>query len=347
MEASDAFGGGVEVGEGDDPFAGGKDWEGFGADDGAPVEAEPEAASAELPVVDKEGQPVDQKSVDDPRSPLERAEESYQYKVSHGEAVPPELEAAHHEYESRKRAAAAPEPEPEAKPEPIRPPLDDEASAEELEATLKAKLEAIDPEPEALSDPEEQQAKLRAIAEREAAETVAPQAKRVEPEDEGGTLDGQPSPLQQQPEASQEPAEAVSEPEQAPATSEAAPEAETAAEASADTETAPVPDEPRNESGKTTHRRYYVLQLTGAGKFEQVAWYEDENGQMVAKGTKGAKRQTVALSRGTDDALKIGFAALGSPQEGVKIVAVAALHFQPRTVRPKPPEPSKARLEIS
>lgn len=111
-------------------------------------------------------------------------------------------------------------------------------------------------------------------------------------------------------------------------------------------EDAPVPQEPVNEAGRPTHRRYYVFRATDTGTYEQLSWNE-KDGKMVPKGTHGAKRQSVALARGTEDALKIGYAALGSPLDGVKIVAVAALHFQVRTVKPRVPEPSRARLEIS
>lgn len=101
--------------------------------------------------------------------------------------------------------------------------------------------------------------------------------------------------------------------------------------------------EPTEAKGK---RRYYILRVDGAGKFTQLSWYEDSKGNMVPKGTTGAKRQAVALARGSEEAMKIGFAAMGAPADGAHLVTVAALHFQPKKVKPLPPEPSKQRLQI-
>jgi hypothetical protein len=89
------------------------------------------------------------------------------------------------------------------------------------------------------------------------------------------------------------------------------------------------------------------LRVDGPGKFTQVHWYEDDKGKMLTKREPGSKRQTVALCKNAEDALKIGFAACGGPQDGVNLVATAALHFQPKVVKPLPPEPSKQRLQIS
>lgn len=110
-------------------------------------------------------------------------------------------------------------------------------------------------------------------------------------------------------------------------------------------EEAPLPEE-RKSGDKVTHRRYYVFQLTEPGVFKQVTWWQDADGKMVPRGTPGSKRQGVALARGAEDALKIGHAALGSPTEKVTLVAVAALHFQPKPVAPDVPPPSRTRLKI-
>lgn len=327
MEASEAFTGpaGTEIADGDDPFAGGEDWKGF--EDPAPeaAPAEPAPATAEMPVVDKEGQPVEvaASAPSDGRTELERQEDAYQYKTQRGEPVTEALMAAHAQYNAERAAA-------------------NEA------ATQAAKTEAAAPEPEPVAEPMEQQAKLREIAEREAAEAAKAAA---EPAPEA-SVPAEAVPEAPAPVAESEPPAA--EPEAAapaPSVPEDPPAAEVSSPPSAteggESEDAPPPEEPKNEKGKTTHRRYYVMKVTDTGKYERVAWYEDKAGKMVAKGTAGAKRQTVALSRGTEDALKIGYIAVGSPVDGATLVAVAALHFQERRVRPKAPEPSKARLEIS
>lgn len=282
MEGSDVFAGaGVEVGQEQDPFGGGEDWAGFG------VEGQQAPVTEQPPVVDREGAPVPATTGSDgaPKDPramseeeLARAEEGYQYRVSHGEPVPPEAEAAHAHYLATRRH---------------------EEEVHEGALTPAAVEPDLPPAPEAPSPADGPQEAQEPAPEPVAAEAPAPEAQAPE---------------------------------------EDAPEPE---------EDAPVPEETTSPSGKTTHRRYVVLQATETGRFEQLAWYEDKSGKMVSRGTSGAKRQTVALSRGTDDALKVGYLALGSPPEGVTLVAVAALHFQPRRVRPKPPEPSRTRLEIS
>ena len=95
------------------------------------------------------------------------------------------------------------------------------------------------------------------------------------------------------------------------------------------------------------HRRYVVLRVDGPGKFSQVSWHENSKGKMVASNAPGAKRQTVVLSRTATDALRAGFVAVGSPENGVTLIAVAAVYFQPRRLKLKPPEPSRVRLDIS
>jgi hypothetical protein len=116
---------------------------------------------------------------------------------------------------------------------------------------------------------------------------------------------------------------------------------------SSDVEDAPLPEEPKDKRGRATARRYVILRVDGPGKFTQVHWYESADGKMLTKREPGSKRQTVALCKNAEDALKVGFAACGGPQDGVNLVATAALHFQPKVVKPLPPEPSKQRLQIS
>lgn len=111
---------------------------------------------------------------------------------------------------------------------------------------------------------------------------------------------------------------------------------------------APVPDETKDKRGRVTHRRYVLLRADAKqGQFTQLDWFEDKNRNLVARNSAGAKRQTVVLARGTDDALKFGFAVVGSPQTGADLIAVAAAYFQVKKVEPEPPEPMKQRLRIS
>jgi hypothetical protein len=110
---------------------------------------------------------------------------------------------------------------------------------------------------------------------------------------------------------------------------------------------APMPDETKDKRGRVTHRRYVILHADGNGKFTQLDWYEDKQRKLTTKGAANAKRQTVVLARGTEDALKFGYVVVGSPPDGAQLVAVAAAYFLVRNVSPKPPEPAKQRLHIS
>lgn len=134
----------------------------------------------------------------------------------------------------------------------------------------------------------------------------------------------------------------------APAAAEtpALPTQAAAEESSADPEDAPPPDEKKDKRDRVTHRRYTILQVLGPDEFKRVSWYEDKDGKMVARGN-GAKRQRIALARDGEQALAIGYAALGSPEKGVTLVAVAVSLFQPKTVQPDEPEPAKRKLKIS
>jgi hypothetical protein len=111
-------------------------------------------------------------------------------------------------------------------------------------------------------------------------------------------------------------------------------------------EDAPVPEPTTDKKGAVTHRQYMLFQPEGAGKWREVAWYETKAGKMVPKGTDGAKRQKVCLARGQGDALRIGFRAVGSPEGGAKLVAVALTYFQVRHVEPNPEPPSRQKLTI-
>jgi hypothetical protein len=115
-------------------------------------------------------------------------------------------------------------------------------------------------------------------------------------------------------------------------------------ESSSGEEFAAPPAEKKDKGGKVTKRQYVLLQQTGQDTFKQLAWHEDKEGKLLARGS--GKRQRVVLARGTEDALKFGYAVVGAPQEGSTLVAVAASLFQPKKVKPLPPEPMKQRLQI-
>lgn len=106
-------------------------------------------------------------------------------------------------------------------------------------------------------------------------------------------------------------------------------------------------DELRDESGKVTHRRYFLFKPIGGGKFEQVSWYANAEGKIVGKGDAGAKRQDSCLVRGKTDALQVGFAALGAPLGGVELVAVTSNYWKVRHVEPAPIQPSRTRIKVS
>ncbi|MFL5861101.1 MAG: hypothetical protein ACJ780_10010 [Solirubrobacteraceae bacterium] len=110
---------------------------------------------------------------------------------------------------------------------------------------------------------------------------------------------------------------------------------------------APVPEETKDKRGRVTHRRYVILRADGNGKFSQLEWHEDKQRKLANKGTPNAKRQKVVLARGTEEALKFGYAVVGSPPKGAELVAVAAAYFQVKNVAPIPPEPMKQRLQIN
>ena len=94
-------------------------------------------------------------------------------------------------------------------------------------------------------------------------------------------------------------------------------------------------------------RKYTVLQEIEPGVFKLVSWLVDREGNMVPKNTRGARKQSVAVGHSTEDALKIAYAGLGSPAGGVRLAAVAQLHFQVKTVAPSVVEPVKVKLSIS
>lgn len=62
---------------------------------------------------------------------------------------------------------------------------------------------------------------------------------------------------------------------------------------------------------------------------------------------QGTRRVGVCNARGRDDALKFGFTVLGSPPDGVKLIAVAANQFRLKHVKPEAETIPKTRITIS
>lgn len=333
MEASDSFGQGVEIGA-DDPFAG-TDFGDFG-DEQQPSE---NAGTTELKTVDREGNEV---------------------------AAPPNHAA--NDGASVESAAEGTKPAPEVSPAPA------EQTPAAIEPTPASPQVAASPPDNRTEEERAENARQYREAHGEGEYAPPPREGSVPVEApvadptpaESGGVTGSTTEDPTLP-SSQQPAEPVAEaateqerreeegdvpvPPQSPATSEGSSPAPEAPAASAEPqsggneEDAPEPEETRDSSGKTTKRKYVVLQVVGPGKFEQVTWYE-KDGEIVAKGTPGSKRQGIALVRGAEDALKLGYAALGSPTDTIHLVAVAQLHFQPKPVRPAAPRPSAVRLQI-
>jgi hypothetical protein len=115
----------------------------------------------------------------------------------------------------------------------------------------------------------------------------------------------------------------------------------------ADPNVAPLPKEKKDKTGLVTHRRYILLTPEGNGKHAEVSWHEDKGGKMVKKGTPGAKKQSVCLARGQEEALAIGYQALGSPDAGVPLRAVAFTYWGELThVEPDEDPPIRQRLKF-
>jgi hypothetical protein len=326
MEGSDAFGQAVEIGEGDDPFAG-TDFGDFGEPPAEPT--------TELKTVDKEGNEV-------VGAPSHAPADAASVESQTGEAAAPNAEGT----------SPAVQTEPAAVAEGVQPDAEAAKREEDARRYREEKGEGEFAPPGA----EVHRQIAQEAAERSTPPGVSPThhmagAERPRPTPQGAAAPvGDPTP----PAASDGPTEAERREQEGdvpldptPGSSSPAPEAAASGEpqSGGSDEEAEPPVEPTDSSGKTTKRRYVVLKVVGPGKFEQVTWYEDGEGNMVPKGP-GTKRQGIALARGAEDALKIGYVAAGSPPEGVNLVAVAQLHFQPKPVRPAAPKPSAVRLQI-
>lgn len=275
-----------EIGE-DDPFAG-SDFGDFGEPeetktgegDGSQAESDIPADTAGLPVVDREGQPVEPQPSGLPEmTEEERAENARAYREAHGEG----------EY--------APQPRGE------------EAAMEADAATAHSTAmdEAYVPPPQ------------------------------DEPDPTGGTTEAA------APDASTEASgDAAAPAEGLVATADPAPPASAP----------PAPPTTASQSGdgtkkRTTSRKYVILKVVGPGKFEQVSWIVNREGKVVPEMVEGqTRRVAVANARGTEDALKVGYQALGAPAQGVKLIAVAAAYFKVQSVKAEADPVPKTRIKI-
>lgn len=109
---------------------------------------------------------------------------------------------------------------------------------------------------------------------------------------------------------------------------------------------APEPEEV-SKGGKVMKRKYLIFAPNGIDSFKRVHWYVNRDGAMCRRGDPGARKQVIALARDNEVALKIGYAAVGAPQDGASLVAVAEASFRVRNVEPDTPQPTRQRLKIS
>lgn len=331
-------------GDEDDPFAGSEQDFGLGeaeAARAADAALEAERGDAPLPVVDREGQRIDE-PVQEPtqEQPVEDATQ-VAAEAAAAEVVADEAEVA---AESAEAAAAVDPTPPSAPPTAPSQASEPEASASETgegsevyklaEEMLRAHWQEIGQDPDTM-------ATLATLGEQEAKGWLK------KAEDALGEDPTSAAPEAGAPSAASEaPGEPAATPDPTSASSEAPGEAagdESPAEAGdGASDDAAAPQE--KEGG--TKRQYKLFTPDGPGKFSEVSWHE-KAGKVVEKGTAGAKKQTVVLARGQEDALSHGFAVLGAPQDGASLIAVAATYWQVKRVDPDPVQPIRQRLRIS
>lgn len=303
MESENGFGAGIESPE-DDPFAGTSASE-FDQGDDPLADPEQPAAEQPLPVVDKEGNPVE---VTDGETQVETPEEQEMRESAEAELAEQEAAA------------------PLADPTPGQTGPDGEAltapaestSSEEPGAAAGSEVPAEEVGTGMAQAEAAQGAAVETVAE-VASEVVADPPPADDPASSATPTSAQttqPSPV----------ARDAAAPAESPG--DAGPTSASATQiASTDNGIAPMPEERKDKSGAITHRRYVILTPEANGKHKEVSWYEDKTGKMVKKGTPGSRKQAVALATGQDQALGIGYQALGSPEGGVSLRAVALTYW--------------------
>jgi hypothetical protein len=157
----------------------------------------------------------------------------------------------------------------------------------------------------------------------------------------------------EQPEAAEPPAQPPVE-AQAPAEDAQAPvEAQSGADGGQEPPTPPTgqgtqdgggqePDpEPVKEGAQV--RLYKLLYQTGPTTWEE-SQIPDEHAQTVPDEKHGPQRFLKA--RNNDHARRLAWVIHGRPEAGITVIPVPASSFKPKRIKPKPPEPSRERLEI-
>lgn len=251
------------------------------------------------------------------------------------------------------------DPDPSTTPEVAQPaqPAQPEvpivnAEGERVEPAAAAEpaappAQAAEPDPPAVPPAAAPAAPPAAAPEASSAAPAAEPVPAQAPEQPSTPAAGTPAATPETPEEPPAAAQAPAEPQNAVAEPEEPQPADAQAEELPEPEDAETPEEIKDKKGRVALRNYVVLLVEGNGKFRQVTWYEDKAGKMVTRGTPGAKRQSYALARDATGALATGFAAMGAPEGGVPLVAVAASHFQIKNVAPKEDPQPRRRLSIS
>jgi hypothetical protein len=346
-EGTDAFVAGVEIGD-DDPFLN-TDFGDFSDDKPTEVQPEPPddvpSVDADIPIVNAEGEHISPEAAEAARKAMEAVERerAEQAAAEAAMAANPIEPVDGHDLANAIAATTSLEPAAEA-PAPAQAPVDPTPAVDGgTTGSITEPAERFNPVSQTMEAPAPAPVELGgAMMKPDRVPTQVPEALRV-PVGEAAVIEEEEEAAVPEVETAPPPPPPPAEPPAPPT----APEGIAALEVPENPDHAPEPEELKNNAGKVVKRRYVVLQVDGPGKFSQIAWHVDKAGKIVAKGTPGARRQTVALARGTDEALKIGYAAVGSPAKGVTLIACAQLHFQPRKIEPIEPEPEKQRLKIT
>jgi hypothetical protein len=185
-------------------------------------------------------------------------------------------------------------------------------------------------------------------------ERVQPDASSSEPPAPAAEEVAQP-PVEatEQPEATEPPAQPPVEP-QAPAEGAQAPvEPQSGTDGGQEPPTPPTGQgtqddgsgsEPDPEAAKAAQVRLYkLLYQTGPTTWEE-SQIPDEHAEVVPDEKHGPQR--FLRARNNDHARRLAFVIHGRPEAGVTVIPVPASSFKPKRIKPKPPEPSRERLEI-
>jgi hypothetical protein len=105
---------------------------------------------------------------------------------------------------------------------------------------------------------------------------------------------------------------------------------------------------PGSRGGKPTIRHYKLFYATGPKQWqEHPLTFKDEKTPPGVKITQTQDGERWMECRNNDHAIKVAYAILGSPADGVTVWPVPHGAYKPKRVKPKPPAPEKTRLDIS